>query len=206
MQTPQREEAAGCEWKSRIHFSRKPRYSAGSPGCLCGFSLFSSCLITGQGAGQSPVRGPIRCGGSGCLQGNRDLLPVASATPSKSCKRVSHVTGKHARGELCLLMRRNHSARRVCGWGLPIGLPPPPLLWGSGASGARRPPDGRFTGPAVGSDRMLQTWRWWEQVAMATQVKAQSAQGQPGFCLLVGRASSSGWRVVRASPNPPATQ
>ena len=128
------------------------------------------------------------------------LLP-----PPESCKRISHITGKHARGELCLLMRRNHSAWRVCGWGLPIGLPPPPLLWASGARGARSPPDSRFTGPAAGSDRMLQTWRWWEQVAMTTQVKAQSAQGQPGFCLLVGRTSSSGWRVVGASPNLPAS-
>lgn len=115
------------------------------------------CFITSEGAAQPPVRGPIPCGGSGCLQGNRARLPVAPppAPSPESCKRISHVTGKNARGELCLLMRRNHSAWR----GLPIGLPPPPLLWASGTRGARSPPDSRFTGPAAGSDRMLQTWR-----------------------------------------------
>lgn len=122
--------------KCRYHIEKKkqdpnrnPESTSGgsrvtAPGPLGAFVAFLSFHLVssparGQPSPQSTVQSRAR--GSGCLQGNRDRLSVASTAPSESCKRISHVTGKNARGELCLRMRRNHSARRVCGTGVSLG-------------------------------------------------------------------------------------
>lgn len=47
-------------------------------------------------------------------------------------------------------MRRNHSARRVCGTGVSLGAS---HRAPSSPAAGRSPPDSRFTGPAVESDR-----------------------------------------------------
>lgn len=112
------------------------------------------------------------------------------STPSKPCKRFSHVTGKNTTVELCLLMRiagpRGGSPVLASARGLPIGLPPPPGLWVSGAGDAWSPQTAGSHRPIGEKDRILQMWRLREQFAMATQGKAKSAQAQPDFCLLGG--------------------
>ena len=166
------------------------------------FPLVSS-PVRGEPSPQSAVQS--RAGGSGCLQGNRDRRSVASTTPSESCKRISHVTGKNARGEPCLLMRRNHSARRFCGTGGSLAAshraPSSPRCWG------RQGPAVHGAPQTAGSQ--AQQWRATGRYSVEVvgagcrDNTVQVPQGQPGSRLLVGGASSSGWRVVGASPDPP---